>query len=66
MFRNKSRVGEKGSVVYRLSDKAFYAPLYLEEGKIIFTCSYSDFFLDRADGWREDAWDVIRKTPQHT
>ena len=66
MFRNKSRVGEKGSVVYRLSDKAFYAPLYLEEGKIIFTCSYSDFFLDQADGWREDAWDVIRKTPQHT
>lgn len=66
MFRNKSRVGEKGSVIYRMKDSTFYAPLFMEEGKIIFTCSYSDFFLDQADDWREDAWDVIRRTPQHT
>ena len=32
----------------------------------IFTCSMSDFFHEAADPWRDDAWDVIRKTPQHT
>lgn len=29
----------------------------------IFTCSLSDFFHADADGWREEAWDVIRQTP---
>jgi protein gp37 len=29
----------------------------------IFTCSLSDFFHVDADGWREEAWDVIRQTP---
>jgi protein gp37 len=33
---------------------------------MIFTCSWSDFFIERADPWREDAWDIIRRTPQHT
>jgi len=29
----------------------------------VFACSYSDFFLPEADGWRADAWALIRKTP---
>ena len=36
------------------------------EGQRIFTCSMSDFFIKEADAWRNDAWDVIRKTPQHS
>jgi protein gp37 len=33
-----------------------------KEGKcaLVFTCSYSDFFHEDADRWREDAWEVIR------
>lgn len=27
----------------------------------IFTCSMSDFFNDGADGWRDEAWNVIRE-----
>ena len=33
------------------------------EYKSVFACSYSDFFLPEADGWRDDAWALIRKTP---
>jgi protein gp37 len=29
----------------------------------IFTCSLSDFFHVKADGWRAEAWDIIRTTP---
>jgi protein gp37 len=29
----------------------------------VFTNSLSDFFHAGADGWREEAWDVIRRTP---
>lgn len=38
-----------------------------ETGRIrsVFTCSLSDFFLDHSDvhTWREEAWSVIRQTP---
>lgn len=36
------------------------------KGQKIFTCSMSDFFIEAADGWRADAWDIIRRTPQHS
>ena len=26
----------------------------------------SDFFIEEADQWREEAWDIIRKTSHHT
>jgi len=30
---------------------------------LIFSCSYSDFFIYQADPWRSRGWDVIRQTP---
>jgi protein gp37 len=33
-------------------------------GSKIFTCSYSDFFLPEADPWRDEAWQIIKATPQ--
>ena len=33
------------------------------ESKSVFACSYSDFFLTEADDWRDDAWALIRQTP---
>jgi len=33
------------------------------EYKSVFACSYSDFFMAEADEWREDAWALMRKTP---
>ena len=32
----------------------------------IFTCSWSDFFHEDADAWRNAAWDIIDRTRQHT
>lgn len=34
-----------------------------EKRPMVFTCSYSDFFLEEADCWRDEAWSVIRSTP---
>ena len=57
------------------SEKKFYEPMTwgpLREptwpgfpARRIFTCSMSDFFHRDADIWRDQAWEVIRRTPQH-
>ena len=31
--------------------------------EMVFTCSWSDFWLPEADQWRGEAWDVIRRCP---
>jgi protein gp37 len=66
MFREQTRYGNDPNVVVRASNATFYAPLKWREPKKIFTCSWSDFFIEEADPWRDDAWRVIQKTPQHT
>lgn len=30
---------------------------------MVFTCSWSDFFIEEADQWRSEAWAIIRTTP---
>lgn len=52
--------------VRRSSPATFNAPLRWKEGRRIFTCSISDFFIEEADAWRDEAWEIIRQTPQHT
>lgn len=66
MYRDKERYGQDPKTVLRTSDKTFYAAIKWKEPKLIFTCSWSDFFIEEADEWRNDAWEVIRKTPHHT
>ena len=65
MYRDKERYGQDATTILRSGDTTFYQALKWKEGRKIFTCSWSDFFIAEADGWRADAWDVIRKTPQH-
>lgn len=64
--REMSRYGRNFDAVTRTSDSTFYKALTWKEPKQIFTCSWSDFFIEEADQWRDSAWNVIRKTPQHT
>ena len=66
MHRMKVGSGQDPRKVTRGSDEKFYEALNWEKGRMIFTCSMSDFFIEDADDWRDDAWDVIRKTPQHS
>lgn len=44
----------------------FNLPLKLKEPSKIFTCSLTDFFHESCDSFREEAWEIIRKCPQHT
>ncbi len=65
MFRDQEKYGRDPSVIRRTSVLSFFAPLRLKHSLLIFTCSWSDFFLEEAGGWRDEVWDVIRRTPHH-
>ena len=65
MFRDKERFKQDPTEVIRSAGN-FNAPLKWKEPKLIFTCSWSDFFIEEADEWREEAWEIIRNTPHHT
>lgn len=65
MFRDKARYGQDPNVVVRSKTK-FYDPLKWKEPRTIFTCSWSDFFIEEADPWRDEAFAIMALTPQHT
>ena len=65
MFREQKRYGNDPNIVLR-SKTTFKDPLKLKDPAMVFTCSWSDFFIEEADEWRDEAWDVIRKTPHLT
>lgn len=48
------------------SKTRFRIPLAWKEPALVFTCSWSDFFIQQADEWRDEAWDIIRRTPHLT
>lgn len=50
----------------RKTKTVFDLPLKLKQPSKIFTCSLTDFFLPELDEVRAEAWDIIRKCPQHT
>jgi protein gp37 len=64
MHRDQRRYGRDPSVVVR-SKTTFYDPHKWKEGRLIFVCSWSDFFIEEADRWRNDAWGMIRLERQH-
>lgn len=53
------------NIVRRTSSFTFEKALFWKKRKRIFTCSISDFFIEEADEWRKDAWDIIKRCPQH-
>lgn len=67
MYRDMKRYGRNPKVVTR-SKTTFNNPLkwvnQKKPGTKIFTCSWSDWFIDQADEWRDEAWDIARQTPQ--
>jgi len=65
MYRDKEKYGQDPTLVVRSKTK-FKDPLKWKEPTVIFTCSWSDWFIDEADEWRDEAWAVIKATPQHT
>jgi protein gp37 len=62
MVRQKRQYGQDGNVVVR-SRTTFNAPLKWKDPRLVFTCSWSDWFIEEADAWRDEAYDIIRSTP---
>ena len=58
---------KSGAEIYRTANAAY--PLTrdrkgrykIRSGETVSVCMTSDFFLEQADGWRGEAWDIIRK-----
>jgi protein gp37 len=79
MFTAQERYGRDPGVVTRCAPGTFYAPLrsrkWAQErdaciarkgSHLVFTCSWSDWFHEDADAWRDEAWEIIRQTPEST
>lgn len=66
MYRAKENNRVDPTKVVRASNFYFQSALSWNAPTKIFTCSMSDFFIEDADQWRAEAWDVIYKTPQHS
>ncbi len=70
MFREKTRYGQDPNTVVRSAPGTFNAPnsrsLKWRERGLVFTCSWSDWFIEEADPWRDEAWAVIRSRPDLT
>lgn len=71
MFRDKERYGQDPTKVHRSSKATFDKPLKwqreAERGDrvghdcLVFTCSWSDWFIEEADGaWRDDMWAITK------
>lgn len=68
MFTAQERFGRDPRDVVRT--KTWNDPLkwqrraeQLGEVQFVFTCSWSDWFHEAADAWRDDAWDIVRRCP---
>lgn len=66
MYREKEQYGQDPTVVVHSKPATFNKPLAWKEPGLVFTCSWSDFFIEEADPWRDEAWDIIRRTPHLT
>lgn len=62
MFREKRQYGQDPDVVVRSKTK-FRDPLKWAEPSLVFTCSWSDWFIEEADAWRDEAYGIIAATP---
>lgn len=66
MYRDKARYGQDPATVVRSKPPTFRKPLAWKDPALVFTCSWSDWFHADADAWRDEAWDIIRRTPHLT
>lgn len=67
VYRRDDTIGKDASEVVRT--KSFGAPVErfkngeykIPAGSHVYACMTSDFFIDEADVWRNEAWDMIRE-----
>src|SRR5688572_899551 len=68
MFPGQKRYGRDPTTVVRT--KTWGDPLKWQREaaaagrtETVFTCSWSDWFHENADEWRDEAWDLIKRCP---
>lgn len=69
VYRIDELAGRKSDVVHRNAD--FDLPIKrnrkgeykIKSGETVYTCLSSDFFLEGADAWRREAWQMIAQRP---
>jgi protein gp37 len=69
VYRGDERYGRESGSVYKT--RSFDVPVRKDRrgnwkipaGETVFTCFTSDFLLKEADGWRPEAWAMIRARP---
>lgn len=66
MYRDKKRFGQEPTKIVRSTEQTFSAPLRWHSPSKVFVCSWSDFFIEDADPWRDDAWSIIKACPHLT
>lgn len=66
MYRQSNDSSRYDPLTIVRTKKAFNLPLNIKEPSKIFACSLTDFFHPGIDSFRDEAWEIIRKCPQHT
>jgi len=68
MFREQRRYGNDPNVVVRTKtwgdpDKWQRKLAGTGNTEMVFTCSWSDWFIEEADEWRPEAWAIVKRCP---
>jgi len=66
MFRDSMSDTRYEAGVVKRTKTVFTLPLRLKQPSRVFTSSLTDFFHVECDSFRDQAWDIIRRCPQHT
>ena len=67
VYRRDESVGRDASAIFRTTTfdepirRARGGEYKTPSGSRVFACMTSDFFLEQADAWRGEAWDIIRE-----
>ena len=66
MFRRDSLYDKDSNVVSKTKDYNLAirrhrdGSYYLKSGEVVYTCMTSDFFIEEADDWRNEIWQIIK------
>ena len=66
MYRDSMKGTRYDPKAVQRTKTVFNMPLKLKTPSLIFTSSLTDFFHPEIDSYRAEAWDIIRRCPQHT
>ena len=67
VYRRDESIGKNPSIIEK--NKDFDLPLKkkrdgsykIPDGETVFTCMTSDFFIEEADIWRDEIWEIIKE-----